>query len=211
MLRLVLPTLVLVGAAATGCFPHLAGPRLAHFESLAPAVGQRLPPLRVVDLAGRERELAELLGERPVVLQLGSATCPVFRYRRHGIERLARELGDRVGFVVLYTREAHPVGSPSPYTGEPWDPWINRLTGVRLRDTATTEDRRRRADEARERLGLVPLLVVDPQGDPGWSALGRAPSAVFVIDASGRVAARQVWVDPQGLRRALLDLLGADR
>jgi hypothetical protein len=74
---------------------------------------------------------------------------------------------------------------------------INRLTGVRLRDTAATEDRRRRADQARERLGLVPLLVVDPQGDPGWSALGRAPSAAFVIDASGRVAARQVWVDPQ--------------
>ncbi len=46
----------------------------------------------------------------------------MFRYRRYGMERLVGELGDRVHFLVLYTREAHPLGSPSPYTAGEWDP-----------------------------------------------------------------------------------------
>jgi hypothetical protein len=193
-----------------GCFPHQAGPRLAHFPALAPAVGESLPPLRVADLAGHQLELGELLGEQPVVLQLGSVSCPVFRYRRHGIERLARRFAGRVRFLVLYTREAHPVGSASPYTGEEWDPWINRITGVRVADTTATEDRRRRAQVVRDRIGLVSLVVVDPEGDPGWRALGRAPSAAFVIDREGRVVARQAWVDPAALRRVLDGMLAAE-
>jgi hypothetical protein len=96
-------------------------------------------------------------------------------------------------------------------TMKPSDPWINRLAGVRLRDASTTDERLRRAEEVRDRLGLVPLVVVDPAGDPGWSALGRAPSAAFVVDAAGRVVARQVWVDPKELRSILLELLEAGR
>lgn len=191
-----------------GCFPRQAGPRLAHFDSQSPARGEHLPPVRVTDLAGRELRLAELLGDVPVVLQLGSASCPVFRYRRHAIARLEREFRGRARFIVLYTREAHPVGSPSPYSQREWDPWINRVTGVRLEDTTTTASRRRRAEEARSRLGLASLVLVDPAGDPAWSALGRAPSAAFVIDTEGRVAARQVWVHPGELRDVLLELVG---
>ncbi len=81
---------------------------------------------------------------------------------------------------------------------------------MRLRDTTTTEARRRRAAEARDRLGLAPLVLVDPEGDPDWRALGRAPSPAFVIDRGGRVVARQVWVDPEELRRLLLDLLAGE-
>lgn len=189
------------------CLSSDPGPRLAHFPELAPAPGEPLPDLEVLTVGGERVALEGLLGERPVVLQVGSLSCPVFRYRRHGIERLAREVGDRVAFVVLYTREAHPVGSPSPYTEEEWDPWINRLTGVRVPAAETEEERRERAESVRRRLELSPLVVVDPSQDPGWRALGRAPSAAFVIDREGRVVARQLWVRPRELRRILLDLL----
>jgi hypothetical protein len=189
------------------CFPRHAGPHLGHFFDVAPALGEPLPDLVLVDLDGGTVDLAELVAEGPVVLQLGSATCPVFRYRRHGIERLAEELGERVRLLVVYTREAHPMSSPNPVTGEVWDLWINRVTRVRLDDTTTTEERRQRAQETREKLGLVSVVLVDPEGNPGWEALGRAPSPAFVIDRQGRLAARQVWVDPQELGRILRELL----
>jgi hypothetical protein len=196
-------------AFALACLSSGPGPRLSHFPDLAPAPGEALPELEVLTLDGRRVPLHGLLGRGPVVLQVGSVSCPVFRYRRHGMARLARELGDRVTFVVLYTREAHPVGSPSPYTGEEWDLWINRLAGVRVGDTERDEERRRRAEAVRSRLELSSLVVVDPEANAGWRALGRAPSAAFVIDRDGRVVARQLWVRPRELRGILLGLLAA--
>ncbi|HSL85205.1 MAG TPA: hypothetical protein VLF66_20720 [Thermoanaerobaculia bacterium] len=103
--------------------------------------------------------------------------------------------------------EASPVGSPSPYTGKEWDPWINRLAGVRIAAAESEEERRRRAESVLRELELSPLVVVDPGGDPGWQALGRAPSPAFVIDRDGTVVTRQLWVRPRELRRILRDLL----
>jgi len=198
---------LLLSLGLAGCFPHAPGPRLQHFSEVVPAPGEEAPSLELVDLEGKPVMLEDHLGQRPVVLQLGSVSCPVFRYRRFGIEDLVRDLGDRVTFLVVYTREAHPVGSPSPYTGEEWDLWINRLTRVRVADTRSTEERRARAAATGERLDLSPTVLVDPSGDPGWRAFGRAPSAAFVLDPTGRVVARQAWVDPQELRGVLEGLL----
>lgn len=178
-------TAVGLAVLTLACLSTDPGPRLGHFPEAAPAPGEPLPDLEVLTLGGERVALEGLLGERPVVLQVGSVSCPVFRYRRYGIERLARELGDRVTFVVLYTREAHPVGSPSPYTLEEWDPWINRLTGVRVPAAETEEERRRRPETVRRRLDLTPLVVVDPGQDLGWQALGRAPSPFIRSRASG--------------------------
>lgn len=197
----------LLSLGLAGCFPHAPGPRLQHFPEVSPAPGEEAPSLELVDLEGNPVRLEEHLGRRPMVLQLGSVSCPVFRYRRFGIEDLVRDFGDRVSFLLVYTREAHPVGSPSPYTGEEWDPWINRLTRVRVGDTRSTEERRARAATTEERLDLSPTVLVDPAGDPGWQAFGRAPSAAFVLDAEGRVVVRQAWVDPEELRAVLDDLL----
>lgn len=166
-----------------------------------------LASVEVVDLEGNRLDLRDLVGERPLVIQLGSASCPVFRYRRFGMRRLVQELGDRVTFVVLYTREAHPVGSPSPYTGEVWDPWINRIAGARWTDTETTGERRDQAESAERRLSLAPRVLVDPDGDPAWTDFGRAPSAAFVVAPDGRIVARQVWVDPPAIREVLMKLL----
>lgn len=196
-----------LAAFALACLSSDPGPRLAHFPEAAPAPGERLPEVEILTIEGERVVLSTLLGRRPAVLQVGSVSCPVFRYRRHGIERLVRDFGDRVAFVVLYTREAHPVGSPSPYSEEEWDPWINRLARVRVPAAETEEERRRRAELVRRRLELTPVVVVDPGGDPGWRALGRAPSAAFVVDGDGRVIARQLWVRPRELRRVLRDLI----
>lgn len=63
-------------------------------------------------------DLSAIIGEQPVVLQLGSHSCPVYRYRRFDIFALQREYADRADFVVVYTQEAHPVRSDSPYRDE---------------------------------------------------------------------------------------------
>lgn len=198
-------------AALSGCFPRSAGPRLAHFADQAPAVGRPAPDVSLEAPDGTRIRLSELWRERPVVLQLGSHTCPVFRYRRFGMEELWEEWHDRVHFVVVYTREAHPVEDPSPYAEGEWDLWINRLTGVRLSEPESYEARRARARFSHERLDLPIPFVVDGMDDAVWRLFGAAPSAAFVISPEGTVAAAQAWVRPAELDRVLAGLLrGAD-
>lgn len=200
--------LALLGAIGVGgCFPRHPGPRLAHFEERAPAAGEVAPAFRVTDTSGSAVELTDLLGERPVVLQLGSRSCPVFRYRRFGMEKLIADYADRVHFVVVYTIEAHPAGAKSPYDDEEWLTWINRLTGVRIEQAGDVEARRHEAAATAARLDLAQQVLVDSTDNEVWQAYGAAPSAAFVLDREGRVVLRQVWVDPVGLRAALDTLL----
>ena len=200
--------LLLVSCLAVGgCFPHHAGPRLAHFDQTAPAIGDPAPEFTLTDLNGQPVELAELVGEKPIVLQLGSHSCPVYRYRRFSMRGLYEEFRDRVHFLMVYTVEAHPVGSKSPYAEGEWDTWWNRLTGVRVQQPPDHEHRRDQAIASSERLKIEPLYLVDDMDDAVWRSYGAASSPAFVIDLDGRVAARQVWVEPKEIKRVLDRLL----
>ena len=199
--------LLLLWSTLLGCFPSRPGPRLAHFADEAPALGERAPGFVLQDVGGLPVSLEDLIGVRPVVVQLGSRSCPVFRYRRFGVEGLIEEFRDAVEFVVVYTVEAHPDGSKSPYDDEEWLTWINRVTGVRVEQAESTVARRAEARETIDRLGLQQTVLVDDVDNEVWRAYGGAPSAAFVLDREGRVALRQVWIDPAEIRDVLRSLL----
>ena len=207
---------LLLAVVAGGCslfskslFPKKAGVRLAHFSEQAPAPGEAAPLFELRDLDGRIVRLADLLGDRPVVLQLGSHSCPVYRYRRHWMDGLIEEYRDRVHFLLVYTIEAHPVGSKSPYADGEWDPWINRLTGVRVRQPSSLQERTSQAERSFTKLKLEQAMVVDEMDDAVWRAYGSASAPAFVIDRNGVVVARQVWIAPARIRE-LLDRLLAE-
>ena len=197
-----------VMGGSLACFPTRPGPRLAHFDATSPAVGEAAPDFALPGVGGGELRLSELLRGRPLVLVLGSESCPVFRHRRHWLRALERRYRGRVDFLAVYTREAHPVGGPSPFTGEEWDLWVNRLAGVRARDASHAAERMGQARRAARRLGLPMPMAVDGLDDAVWRAYGAASAPAFVVDARGRVAARQVWSDPAALYPVLDALLG---
>lgn len=191
----------------TGCFPHHAGPRLAHFEDEAPAVGDPAPEFTLYDLDGNAVELSSLIGVKPIVLRFGSHSCPVYRYRRFSMEGVIEDYDDRVHFLTIYTREAHPVDSKSPYAEGEWDFWLNRVLGVRVHEPATERERAELASASHEKLNLPELMVVDDMDNSTWEAYGSASSPAFVIDRDGKVALRQVWVIPKEIREVLDELL----
>lgn len=203
--------ILLITAALTGllagCFPHAPGPRLAHFGDQAPAVGEPAPHFTLKDIEGNTVELADLIGEKPVALRLGSHSCPVYRYRRFSMEDLIEDFQDRVHFLTVYTTEAHPVDSKSPYVEGEWDTWMNKIVGVRVREPATAEEREELARFSHEKLKLLAPMVVDGMDNEVWETYGGASSPGFVIDQEGRVALRQVWVDPKEIRQVLRKLL----
>jgi hypothetical protein len=195
--------LLLTAGLAVACFPKGEGPRLDHFSEMAPAVGERAPNFVLHDLEGRKVELASLLGERPIVLQLGSHSCPVYRYRRHWMDGVVEDFQDRVHFLLIYTTEAHPVGSKSPYAEGEWDPVINRVTGVRIREPRTQEERDALARFSYDKLEFTQTMVVDTLANGVWESYGAASSPAFVLDRDGFVLLRQVWIHPPSIREFL--------
>ena len=190
-----------------GCFPHEAGSRLAHFDTTAPQPGEAAPDFTLKGVDGRTVTLAQLVGDKPVVLQLGSHSCPVYRYRRFGMEALRKKYAGRVHFQMVYTLEAHPAGSKSPYAEGEWLTWWNRLTDVRIAQPRTARERTDVARMSRDTLALKYPVAVDVMDNRVWRDYGAASSPAFVIDRQGRIALRQVWLDPDGIDDALQRLL----
>ncbi len=188
-------------------FPTEAGETLSHFRGQAPAEGAAAPAIEARALDGRPVALADIVGDRPVVLQLGSHSCPVYRYRRFEMAALQDDFGERVAFVVVYTREAHPVGSKSPYADEEWLTLANWLTWTRIEDPETMQQRLERARWSTRTLERNDRVIVDEMDNTTWHNYGAAPSAAFVLDAQGKVVLGQPWVEPERIRRALQHLL----
>ncbi|TVQ28992.1 MAG: hypothetical protein EA370_15850 [Wenzhouxiangella sp.] len=198
-------------SALSGCallFPTRAGESLAHFPEMAPEPGQPAPELEVRRLDGNKTTLADLVGDRPIVLQLGSHSCPVFRYRRFDIFRLQRDYADRVDFVVVYTTEAHPVGTVSPYRDREWLSFPNWITNTRVPQPETLDERIAQAQWSSSEMNRSDLILVDELDNATWKTYGAAPSPAFVIDTAGLIVLTQPWIEPRGIREILDQLLG---
>jgi peroxiredoxin len=141
----------------------------------APALGEVGPDFELSDVTGRSYRLSDLR-ERPVVIEFGSYTCPIFCAQIPAMEALARQHPD-AAFLVIYTREAHP-GEVTP---------AHRTRAEKL--AAAT---RLLAEEDVART----VLVDDVEGTV-HAAYGGAWDTVFVLDPESRVVLRRAWNDPQ--------------
>ncbi len=200
---------LLVACLLSACFPKKAGHRLAHFNIEAPRLGEAAPNFTLRTPQGDTVELKSLLGDKPIVLQLGSHTCPVYRYRRFSMSKLYREYADKAHFLLVYTLEAHPKGAINPYVNREWVSSFNYVTNTIVGEHQDIEERESMAEYSTQKLSVAYPVVVDNMNNEIWKAYGRAPSAAFVIDASGKVALRQPWVNPREIADTLDRLIGA--
>ena len=88
--------------------------------------------------------------------------------------------GDRVHFLTVYIREAHPE-----------DGWIiaeNRRSSLAVRDPATDEERRAVASTCAVNLKLDMPMVVDRVDNAVASAYGGWPDRLYLVRRDGRIA-----------------------
>lgn len=112
---------------------------------------------------------------------------------------LYRLYGDRVRFVVIYIREAHPTDG--------WDIGSEN----RLSDPRTIQERRRAAGQCHEALQYGIKTYVDEIADPVMTAYAAWPERLYLIDQTGHVAyagGLGPWgFDPAELKAAIDALL----
>ncbi|MCE7083396.1 redoxin domain-containing protein [Streptomyces sp. ST2-7A] len=145
--------------------------------------GSPLPEFDLPTLDGG-RFASRSLGRRPVLMVFGSRTCPVTESAVPGLKRLHSRFGERVRFVLVNTREAHPgrtIGQPT--------------TAARKHLHA-------------QRLGHHHDLPFEVAVDDIDGTLHRAftpkPNSAYLIDEEGTIRFRAHWAnDEPALRRAL--------
>ncbi len=202
--------ILLVCATQPACsllFPTEAGESLSHYDSMAPRQSEPAPDFTLTDIDGNEVHLADLVGDKPLVIQLGSYSCPVFRYRRFDVQELQRDYAGRVDFVVVYTQEAHPFDANNPYTDRIWNPVINKVAGVNVAEHTTLQERQQQASLAFDAMEMESRFLVDAMDNSVWKQYGAAPSAAYVVDVHGIIRLRQPWVYPREMREVLDTLL----
>jgi pimeloyl-ACP methyl ester carboxylesterase/thiol-disulfide isomerase/thioredoxin len=159
----------------------LDAPELERWRREGPSIGEPAPDFELVDLDGTLLTLSDLRG-RPVVLEFGSYTCPIFSDRVPAMEQLARE-HPQATFLVIYVREAHP--------GE--------IQGAHR----SLAEKRLAAHKLTLEEALSRRVLVDSVEGATHRAYGGAWNPVYVIDANGRVAMRQAWNHPSDVAATL--------
>lgn len=147
-----------------------------------PHPGDRAPYFSLKDTEGKEWHLQDLQG-RPVVLLIGSGTCPITQGSLPGLQSLFQEYGERCQWFMLYVREAHP--------------------GEQLAAHGSYEQKRNQADYFRQDTSTPwPVLVDDLEGEV-HKQYGLLPNSVFLIDADSLVSFVGEISHAPTLRRAL--------
>ena len=153
---------------------------LYDFEDFdAPRVGERFRDAALWTLDGERVQLSDYLGDKPLVLETGSITCPMYAASAGPMQDIAARYADRLNFVLMYVREAHP--------------------GERTKAHADFEAKIAAAGRSAARHGDRRTTLVDDPDGTAHRLWGAMPNSVFVIAPDGTVIYRTMWNNPDKL------------
>jgi thiol-disulfide isomerase/thioredoxin len=167
-------------------FDHLTLPLVMkdlRFERTDPAPGDRVPPFDLPTIDGG-RLRSHDLGDKPVLLIFGSSTCPVTDNAAPGLNDLHRRFGDRVRFVMVNVREAHPGKAfPQPKTMEAKTAHAAQLRGI---------------------YGFAFEIAVDDVDGTLHRAMSPKPNSAYLLAQDGTILFRAQWAnDASALTKAI--------
>ena len=113
--------------------------------------------------------------------------------------------GNEVQFIIIYTIEAHPVGSACPYTGKEWTSSASAdKQGNSLSQPTTYDERVAQATQMVQELGITTPVLIDEIDNPVWCTYGPAPNTAYLIGTDGKILEKQHWYQPQQMEAAII-------
>jgi hypothetical protein len=162
------------GWAVKYAYPHFKREMLLEglYFGGGPAPDLPMPKFDLPTSDGDRLRKSDFVGRRPLLLTFASITCPMVASNGPALKRLHKEFGDRVAFVTLYVREAHP--------------------GERYPQPEAFEQKLEyaRAYKGRDQIPW-PVAVDNAEGDL-HRALDPKPDAAYLMDTDRNVAFRTV-------------------
>jgi hypothetical protein len=151
-----------------------------HFRG-GPEAGQLAPDFDLPTVNGGRFRLRECIHQRPVLLEFACITDPVAAGARPVLKNLYDEFGDRIQFVSVYVREAHPGENYPHHTSY-------KQKMHHARDWVSQE-------------GILWTVAVDSLEGTTHQAYGCTVNPAYLIGRSGHVAFRALCAGQEGLLR----------
>jgi len=161
------------------------------FHKSAPRAGEPFPDFRLETTDGHIISKQDYIDNKPLLLVFGSLTCPMTASAMPRLERLYNSFGDKVEFVLLNVREAHP--------------------GEYLPQPETLESKMEHARQLKQLYGLHWTVVSDDIDGSLHRALDPKPNAVFIMSRTGDVVFRSLWASDEEPLAEALDRLVQDK
>ena len=156
------------------------------FRRGAAAPGDRVPAFELLTTNGEQLVNSDVFGDKPVLFVFGSMTCPMTASSAPSVQELYEEFGERVDFVMLYVREAHP--------------------GEHFGQAETMDDKIASARALQEFYSIDWTVAADTVDGELHRALDPKPNAAYLANSDGEILFRSLWAaDYDALRDALDD------
>ena len=151
-------------------------------ESAAP--GDSFPSFELVTTNGDRLVNGDVFGDKPVLVIFGSMTCPNTASAAPSVQALYEEFGDRIDFIMLYVREAHP--------------------GEYVTQAETMEEKLKHARVLKEFFDIQWTVAADNIDGDLHRALDPKPNSAFLMNSEGIILFRSLWVaDREAMHQAL--------
>lgn len=171
-------------------FDHLSLPlvmRDLYFSKDDPGPGDRVPAFDLPTVSGGRFRSSDLAETGPALLIFGSITCPVTDNAAPGLNELHRRFGDRVRFVMVNVREAHP--------------------GHAFPQPKTLDAKIAHAESMRNLYGFAFEVAVDDRDGTLHRALSPKPNSAYILGTDSTILFRAQWGnDTTALAEALDDI-----
>ena len=151
-----------------------------------PKPGDHVPDFDLPLLGGGRFRSADLGETGPALLIFGSYTCPVTDSAAPGLNELHARFGDRVRFVMVNVREAHP--------------------GQAVPQPKTPDEKTAHAELLRDLHGFKFEVAVGDIDGTFHRALSPKPNSAYLLGKDGTILFRAQWTNDT---KALAEALGA--
>ena len=158
-------------------------------------VGDTMANFTLWDINGDSITLSEVINTGKNVLMVsGSYTCPIFRDHMSDLNNVANQFGNDIACFAVYTVEAHPTGSPMPYSGN-----INP-TNPPYYQPNTYSERKSILQDMINGVGVgayipvpinVPIYIDGPCNE--WWQYYNGPNNAYLINTDGILFAYHNW------------------
>ena len=153
--------------------------------------GDAFPSFEITTTTNERLVNDDVFDGRPVIFIFGSMTCPMTASSAPSVQDLYDEFGDRVNFIMLYVREAHP--------------------GEEIDQAESMEDKLAHTRMLKDFYGIDWTVAADNIDGDLHRALDPKPNSAFLVGGDGTILFRSLWAADYGALREALAAAANDR
>ncbi len=155
------------------------------FRQGTAAPGDTVPGFELITTRDEQLVNADLFRGKPVLFVFGSMTCPMTASSAPSIQELYKEFGERVDFIMMYVREAHP--------------------GENYAQAETLEDKIESARALQKFYCIDWTVAADTLRGDLHRALDPKPNAAYLVSGDGEILFRSLWAADYGALHLALE------